>query len=420
MELEAAKRIKVADVLIGILLTITLTITFYSETMLPKVVSMALIPVAVLLFLIRADLDNVKKTYRFALVNAIYLIFLLVISLIIWIANLENTIYIVQGSQRVMFQLINLTVAFCAVYLLREKAIDCVFFGAVLKNIIKIGLALKSYGPSQSVSDFLFFIKSGGTQIGFMSAIEIHDVTYIFGLLILYYLFASHDSLKKRVWFSIVGFAFFLLGFKRIALFSILVAILVGCILKRIKKAPRQKKVIYTLSVVAALIFLAYIPFIRYGAFDFVTSYFNIETNTRSSIYNFVANIYEFSPNYLGKGFDYIPRYLEYVKTLNLSFVGQSLNYLHNDILVYYIELGFWGFLFYLYYNFIFLQKWWYDHHNAGCAALFCILNLYSFLCFATGNTAHSYSFMLSLRIILFGAILNFETLITKGKRGSI
>lgn len=400
---------KALELSLSILFILVVTVTFYSETMLPKIVSMTMIPVAIAWLLIKADFINFQKIFRFGLINAVYLIILFTISLIIWISNLESTMYIFQGSERVIYQMVNLLVAFSAVYLLKEKSIDCVFYGLILNNCIKAALALVKFGPAQAFSDILHAITNGGEQIGFMGALELHTVTYIYGLLILYYLFACRDSRKKCYWFAGISFLFFLSGFKRIGIFALAVSIVVALVLKKLKKASSRKGLVMLIGVTAALVFLAYIPFIRYGMFDFVMDYFHIETNTRSDIYHFVENIYVFSPDYLGKGLDYIPRYLEYAKTLGLSYVGQSLNYLHNDILVHYIELGFWGFLFFLYYNCIFVQKWWYDHHNESCAALYCILNLYCFICYATENTSHSYPFMLALRVILLAAIFNFD-----------
>ena len=61
----------------------------------------------------------------------------------------------------------------------------------------------------------------------------------------------------------------------------------------------------------------------------------------RALIYKKVSRFYEFLPNYIGQGMGF----LAYQLTVNLNVYSGSV---HNDFLQFYIDLGFWGYIFWI------------------------------------------------------------------------
>lgn len=378
-----------------------LAVTFSFSVALSKVASTLIIPPAFLLFLIQADFNRVKVLGQYPLLLIVGIMVVYVLSVAVWIINLEQTMYIITGTQRLALQIINILVVLSAVYIFGSKAVDYSFYAAcVMNGIVMIREALR-FGLAKSALDFIYALKTGNQQ-GFMSMVELHVVTYTFGLFIFYYIFASKYPLKKRICYIAVATLFVFTGFKRIIFASIVIGILVGAFLFKVKN---KKRFILLISIVLAVCSFAYVYIIRAGIFEHIMTTLNIDTKARVEMYNFVKDTYEFSPTYIGKGFDFVVRYLAYVKTLKIEFVGHTLTYIHNDILVRYIEMGFFPFCGWLYSVCIFLPMWLYKRFGEVCSALYCTANVFCFINYSVGNTNRAYEVRLVFAVIVVGLI---------------
>ena len=71
--------------------------TFYSDTMIPKISSMIIIPIAFFIFMIQADFDRVKQLSGFAFWMIVGCLLVYVLSVIVWIINIEKTMYIMEA-----------------------------------------------------------------------------------------------------------------------------------------------------------------------------------------------------------------------------------------------------------------------------------------------------------------------------------
>lgn len=389
---------------VAIFYMLLVAVTFSTHTMAPKIASMAIIPLAVLMMFMRADFGRIKLVSSYPLLLIAGMTLMYIVTMTIWIVNIESRIYIMQGTRRLALQYINILVAFSAAYMFGYKVVDYTFYASCAINGLKAVQAMLSIGPAQSFKDFLFAITTG-EQVGFMVLMEIHELSYTFGIFILFYLFVSNKPLKKKIYHILAALFFVVLGFKRIVFASVFLSVAVGWIIFRASDEARRRLCITTGIIVAVMSFL-YIPIIRNGIFERTMAALNIETNTRTDIYNFVKDIYVFSPKFLGRGLEYVTRYLAYIKTLHLKFAGSSLNYIHNDILVRYIELGFWGFVGWLFSNCIFSQIWFQKNFGSTCGVLFCTVNLYNFINYSVGNTTVAYSVRLVAAVVFIGGIM--------------
>ncbi len=376
--------------------------TFYSDTMIPKISSMIIIPIAFFIFMIQADFDRVKQLSGFAFWMIVGCLLVYVLSVIVWIINIEKTMYIMEGTQRLIFQLVNILVAFSAIYVFGSKGVDYTLYGAFGMNAIVLMQGLIKYGPAGSLNDIVHTFTTG-EQLGFMSVMEINEVTYVYVIFILYYIFISQYSVKKKAVYIGISAFFFIMGFKRIILASAAIAALCSALFF-ILKPKYRKNFGLLIGIPVAVVSFLYIPFIRYGLFEYTMNLFNINTNTRIDLYNFIKDTYSFTPDFIGRGLDFVFRYLKYVKTLRLHYKGATLQFIHNDILVRYIEMGFWGFCGWLYACCIFCQRWIQKNYGLFAGAMYAVINLYSFINWSVGNTNHAYVVRLSVVIVVIGA----------------
>lgn len=210
-----------------------------------------------------------------------------------------------------LYWLIPIFTMYSAVYLFSEKAVDYTFYALAINYVFNI---------------FVSIIKNDS------GLLEVHSVTLTFGMLILYYLLFNKD--RKKL---IISTVFFLLGFKRIAIIAIPLAILTYAMVN--KKPNKVKIIINMLAILTFATSFIYIYIIRSGFLDVLVLKFDINTMSRIQAYNYFNSYYTLSPDYWGTGVGFV--------MMHLKGLGQELHSigdLHNDILKMYIELGFFGF----------------------------------------------------------------------------
>lgn len=379
--------------------------TFSSElSNVPKIAGMAMIPIAAAFFLVKPEPKFSLQLLRVPGMMMIQLAVIIIASAFIWIADIQKLNYMSAGLKRLLFQTINIAVVFSSVYVLRKKTVEVAFWAAAIFNIYRVLMALRLGGASHVLSDITATMKSGD-QVGFLTYLELNMMTYSMGLFAIYFtMFDSGLGKKKRIIYAIIANVLFFLGFKRIGLFALAIAYVIYIICKFLPEKKARHSCMFV-GILFVVLMMIYVPFVRYDLFTKVLGSLNISTNARSSLYEVIKDQYEFSPTFRGHGFSYVTEYLAYLKTLNAQYVGEGAHFIHNDILVYYVELGFWGFLAWAVYNCIFMQWWFSKNFGAKIGTLYCAMNAYNYLTYLTDNTATSYIVNTAFRIILLTVV---------------
>jgi hypothetical protein len=135
---------------------------------------------------------------------------------------------------------------------------------------------------------------------------------------------------------------------------------------------------------------------------------YGINLMSREGLYEFIGDQYAFDVIFKGRGFGFVEHYLVYVKTLGLKYAGSSLEHIHNDLLLYYIEEGFWGYLGWLLINCIWYPILFYKHGNSKLCLIYTIINAYNLITFTTDNMSSSYQVTLTYRLILMGCFATY------------
>ena len=271
--------------------------------------------------------------------------------------------------------------SFCglrAVYLYKDKAMNLLLVSCILAYIPAI---TKYFIECGFVSGIIYLFAS---DIYFEQiALEVHQLTYVFGFITLYFYFQKFVYGKKVMTEFIVSLIFTLIGMKRIVDLALAIIIISVIFIRRMKE-----KNIYKLLCIGSfgMVFVAllYVYLIKSGLLEQMFDYFGIEDSFRFNFWNHISPKYKFSPLFWGHGISYSHRFMwhEWSGITGLSEVTN----IHNDILGYYIGLGFWGFILFWLMYFYGQVKMLKNRFSIKVAAFTFFLSLYYFIIMTTSN----------------------------------
>lgn len=302
-------------------------------------------------FCIRFRTDHWRMLAAFLRKYAQYILLLTTVSLVVYVTDTSDTALIMRGMQKVFYQILTVLGAVCAVYEFREKAPLYTYQGLVLANGFMILVAAKETGSvSQIVADFKYFLTSGFDAQGFMRILELHEDTFAFGVLMVWFML---DGIKKNKWKLLVCMFFFFLGFKRIGMFGIVVAAALYLLTRKLSD-DSLKKLMMGIMIVMIVYGFLYVWFVRSGGFVKLMDELNIDLMGRQNLYKFIEDYYVISPLFMGHGFESIEHILKGAGDIKVANTYISrMSALHCDYLAMYIQMGFLGYIAWMYYRFI-------------------------------------------------------------------
>lgn len=263
-----------------------------------------------------------------------------------------------------------------------ERIVDiqflCCFFIYLISNTEIFIPIIKAYR-----NNFIVLIQSFRWESSY---------AFAFGVFAIYYAY------KKRWGTFIIAMIAAYIANKRIVLLAAAAALAVMGVVWLFRK---NKKLVYTIwgAVIGGV--YCYLLYIYSGGMAFWSEVFNLNSNGRLKIYARIIEEFEFSLGYFGKGLGVIENLLEH---WNITTFAN----LHNDLLKFYIELGFWGLLIYLlsyYLMFHIAEK------QAGKSAL-CYLSgilAYTVVLFATDNVSIYLMYLVPFYSTIFAVLSSDE-----------
>ena len=365
---------------------------------LPKAIVLGTIVCALLNFLVAADFAKLRKAVGyfpiFLLLMAVYFL----ISMYIWITDFSNESSISRAGQKILFQTITIIYCVFMCYLFEDRAINYLFFSMCATNTAIILLEMPKYGIRESISSVVTCLVTFGEAEGFMRALEIHDITFLFGQFFIYYfMFAPKDSKhEKRIRRCgvILSVFFMLLGLKR----SILpAAIFVCAYVKLLRTVRKPGKAIVTTGVGLFLFFYVYLYLTRSGILVAFLQSLGIDMMGRDVLWSLPNDYYELSPFWKGLGFEGVTDLVN--KWYNAGLINRTYP-LHNDILKIFIELGALGFTLWAGINYILYPAYWMTRHDIETGILYLAILAYMTVTYLTDNTAFYFWSCIGLRLI--------------------
>ena len=290
-----------------------------------------------------------------------------------------STDYLVRSTTLCVRWVLYCVLGLRTVYVFGEKSADMLLVSCLVAYIPTIVIYFVQNGI---VAGFNILFSSDAYSESIV--LEVHRMTYVFGFLSVYYLYKwiiSKDRVLPQMLLSIV---LLLLGVKRIANFALILILAFLLLIKFLKNDERRYRFTCVLAVITVLIPLLYVFAIKSGGLRLAFEHFGIEDSFRFNFWNHISSEYEFSVGFLGKGISYSQRFM-WNEWSNIKDLSAATN-LHNDILSYYIGLGFIGFVGFFGLFFVgqtVLLKRWFSVKSALFAFA---LSSYYFVIMATSN----------------------------------
>lgn len=345
------------------------------------------IGIATLFLLVTGDFRRLPDVCQYFVMIVIPLAMMACWSMLIWALDFQQLNYMSRGCSTILYHVLSLAAMCSAVYLFGGKALDYTMYGMCGANVCIVLESMKTFGLGEFVTGFIAFVKSGGIDTNpAIKALEVHDLTFAFGLMIIYY--GLYEKGWKRVTHFLLAAGFFYLGLKRIALIGMAGVFVMFLFVRRLKPKG-QNLVLHSIAILAIIICFAYVFIIQSGIFSWIVDTLNIDTMGRKGLYEYFQPLYDFGPTFRGYGIGWVTRYISILTDNKVGIFGHhNFGGMHNDIVTMYIELGFWGFAFWIWYSWQGKAVWCQREYGTETAFLMLYCTIYSFVTYATDNTA--------------------------------
>ena len=365
---------------------------------LPKAISLGVIGLAVLYTLFYPDETRLREIWKPTLLYMSLMAALFFWSMVIWIESFAAVPSMIRSCSKLVFQSIAILTAVALVYLFREKAIELFTISICIANTAIMLLSIPDYGLAASIQSLVTCLITFGDADGYALQLEIHDLPFVFGQMVLYYaVFAPHSTLqekRKRRRYLLLCCWFFLVGMKRIAIPAVVLFILIALLLRK-RKVPSW----FYLAVGGCyiLFFLAFLYCVRNGIITALLLRFGIDMMGRDYLWSMANPYYEFSITYLGHGFEYVDTII--AQWYNAGLLNQAIPF-HNDILKVFVEVGFPGFLLWSGIQYVLTPLFWQRYADQQTALLYMCELGYMTVTYLTDNTAFYFWSAMALRLV--------------------
>lgn len=311
-------------------------------------------------------------------------------------SEIVSTNYVIQKIRELDAGQPRLAVAL--VYLFREKAIELFTISICIANTAIMLLSISGYGFAASIQSLVTCLITFGDADGYALQLEIHDLTFVFGQMILYYaVFAprtTRQEKRKRWLYLLLCCWFFLVGMKRIAIPAVVLFVLIALLLRK-RKVPGW---FYpAVGVCCILFFLAFLYCVRYGVISRLLNSFGIDMMGRDYLWSMANPYYEFSITYIGRGFEYVDTII--AQWYNDGLINQPYPF-HNDILKVFVEVGFPGFLLWSSIQYVLTPLFWQRYADQETTLLYLSELGYMTVTYLTDNTAFYFWSTMALRLV--------------------
>ena len=244
-----------------------------------------------------------------------------------------------------------------------------------------IATVIAQNGLGNYISEFITLVVTFAGETGdIIVQAEIHELAFCLGAYLIYMLYKPQKSIVYII-LLILSLFCFMSAFKRIAIIAIVIALAFGYLLKFIARYNKKTagRLVTFLAFVVIFLLIGYIALIKMDAFELLEKA-GINTSGRAEIYNAVDKFYEFTPSFLGNGIGFLTYQLN-------TFMNVGVASVHNDFLQHFIDLGFWGYIIWLF-SMTLARVWYFGRKgNVENAIIAFMLTLYLIIVSSTDNT---------------------------------
>ncbi len=352
-------------------------------------------------FLIKPDIARASVALKSSLVLGLPLLVIFTSSLMVWFVE-QSELHVITRGLSYNFIYMNffhaaLTAA-VLLYVFGEKGLWYNLAAILVANLLMICTIIAQNGVAAFFSELATLIMTFADETGsvIMKA-EIHELAFCLGAYLIYMLLYPRKSIFALLLFCLATFCF-VCAFKRIAMIGMLGALVFAYIMKLLKARGKEKLVMRIITVtmlLMILLLLAYVGVVKWGIFQKLED-IGINTSGRDNIYRAVDKFYEFSPTFIGNGMGFLTFKLNSGLDINVSAI-------HNEFLNYFIDIGFWGFIFWLLAFTVVRTKYFGREGFTEGAIVASAIVLYIIIVSATDNTLNYHLFNTVADMIIMG-----------------
>lgn len=278
-----------------------------------------------------------------------------------------------------------------------KRAIDIAFCSAVVSYLMGsvLGILIKC-GPI-TTAKYLCTLNAGGTRAGYI--MEVHDITFAFGLYAIYYLLFENKNEKLHKLKIVLSFLMVYWGLKRIEIAAIIVCLIIYFLCtKNNNYFAYKSKFIAMITLLTSYIFIFLVH--NNKIVDLAAKY-GIDFSGRLSTWSYMVKYSSFSPTFMGLGYQYVDKTIEGLRAKGVK-TGSALiiSGLHSDTLKMYMELGFVVFAIWIIYMLFTRTNLIRRKIGVSYANVYLILSCYMFILYLTDNVYAYYSPLMTFLLI--------------------
>ena len=310
-----------------------------------------------------------------------------VYTFLIWIIFNYTKSYMSRGISNILLYIFPIIQAFFMIYSYKDKGVDIIFKGTALNYTIILIIFILQNGIF-SLFNTIYLSIFNNTDI--MTILEAHQVTFVLGLVLIYYILNNPKRNKVKIVISII---YLILGLKRILIGGIAVALIVAFILNKIKNLQMINTIATIIGIISILFCYGWVYSIKSGILEDFSNKESIDFMSRFELYDYVSVLYDIEPFYSGTGIGFVSKWT--ADTLGIT------RGLHSDLLKKYIEYGFVMYGFYLWYRLYYIPKKMLLYTSKRGLITYISLMLLTIVCWTTDNVAGYYMYLLGFNVIV-------------------
>lgn len=287
-----------------------------------------------------------------------------------------------------------------------------VYYAFIAVGLIYFTSCLVAFKQS-GISQFVKMITDSST-VG--SVLEMHEVGPIAALFAIFFWYLRRYKKASLNIFLICMFAclfIIICSAKRIVL---LAGIIMIVMFELISARKHSIDYMYRLCLIIGVAFiissLVFVWGIRDGVLDSLLVRFHVNTMSRSQLWGGMKANYRFSPLFLGRGIGFTSKWMDFNwQTLDINGLHGPTG-IHSDILKYFIEIGFIGFVLYFGYFLLYLPARLKNRYHNNSFVLFFSVIVYQFLIWFTDNISTYHNFLWIIYLMVFAVVDDNEKMI--------
>lgn len=352
-------------------------------------------------FLLKPEAEYLVSLLKITVIFSLVYIICILWSCVIWSFRFEGSETIIKGLFENVYVLLAAIIAIAIQLMFSDYSLLLTCYAMSIANAMIIIPVFLS-DPGEFLSELSQLVITFGEDTGgLMKSIEIHDLTFTFGMFFLHALLDKNVKGRKQI--LVLSAIFSITGLKRIAAAGIALGAVLFWGLNQTKK---YKQFVYLICEIVIIGSFLYLTAVHYGLFDYLET-IGLDTKGRNLIYGYINGLFDINPGFMGNGLGFSS------KSWNLPFYSKLFqDAYHNEFLKMYVELGFWGYFVWIIFHLPFRIWYLFRNHGKTVGLMYAASAAYCYITYATDNTY--YYFYLNFAVFL----TMFSTCARKPKEG--